>query len=159
MTEKQIEQWSVGIKSAIAAGLFLVAQAIAGTTFILGMKGELRDEINDSQETLTRALTASNTQIAALTQQVATVQENQAAGAQRAVDRQRDLETRIEQVITIGRDRNASLDARVRPLETQAAAQAATLTAINQNLVSLGSEFRDLRNALMEEPQTKARTR
>lgn len=119
MTQQQIENWSIGIKTAVAIGVFLIFQ----TAFVVG-------------------------QFWALKGAVASIESNQADAKERADDRQADIQGQIEAVASMDRSRADALDARVRPVEAQSAATTATLQAINSNLVSLGGDLRDLRQSL-----------
>lgn len=138
MTPRQVEQWSVGIKAAISCAIFLVVQA-AGGAWWLGAYTANQNAVN-----------------AALKVEIQTIQQNQAAGAERAAERQEELDRRLGEIVQVSRDRNAALDARVRPLEAQSAATTATLQAINNNLIQLGADLRDLRNELQAAQRREA---
>ena len=123
LTEKQREKVSVGV----------IASALAIAVIIGGGSWGGSDKFARIDASLSR------------------IEENQEAGQERAEIRQANTEDRIDEVVTIARDRNTALDARIRPLEAQAAATTATLQAINNNIISLSADIRDLRNALKEE--------
>ena len=135
MTPRQVEQWSVGIKAAISGAIFLVVQAAAGGWW------------------LAHYMATQNAVNAALKVEIQTIQQNQAAGAERAAERQEELDRRLGEIVQVSRDRNAALDARVRPLEAQSAATTATLQAINNNLIQLGADLRELRQAIQAAPE------
>ena len=81
---------------------------------------------------------------------VTEIRTNQDESRERADVRQAAIEGGLDAV-----------EARVRPLETQAATTAATLSSINQSLLSLNAEFRDLRRDITEanKPAAPATTR
>ena len=133
MTEVQVEKWSIGIKSAITIGLFLLARAVGGAWRLA---------------TWSRSFEAK---VEAVDTKAETIQQNQEEGIVRAENRQSDLQERIDQVVQVSRDRNIALDARIRPLEAQAAATTATLQAINNNILQLGADVRDLRKSVEEQ--------
>lgn len=81
---------------------------------------------------------------------VVDIRSEQAAGVQRADNRQAELQAAIDDVVQVNRERATGLDARIRPLETQAAATAATLQSIQSSLQSIASDLRDLRRDMQE---------
>ncbi|PJN96390.1 hypothetical protein CNY89_02830 [Amaricoccus sp. HAR-UPW-R2A-40] len=128
LTERQIEKSTIGLWAAGGLAFLLVSQAVGLTLYLSGIKGS----------------------VAAVDAKIEAVQSNQVAGQQRAEQRQAATESRIDEVVEVSRDRNNALDARIRPLETQAAATTATLQSINNNLLQLGADMRELGRAMRE---------
>ena len=137
LTERQAEKLNIGVWAAGGIMVFLLSQAVVVTLWLSGIKHS----------------------VSLVDQKVEEVQDNQASGQQRAEQRQAATEKRIDEVVTISRDRNTALDARIRPLETQSAATTATLQAINNSLLSLGSDIRDLRQAIRGEDDSVGKLR
>ena len=73
------------------------------------------------------------------------IREEQDEAKSRADLRQREIESQVREAVTTDRERANSLDARIRPLETQAAATAATLQSIQTSLQAISSDLRDIR--------------
>lgn len=137
LTERQAEKLNIGVWAAGGIMVFLLSQAVVVTLWLSGIKHS----------------------VSLVDQKVEEVQDNQASGQQRAEQRQAATEKRIDEVVTISRDRNTALDARIRPLETQSGATTATLQAINNSLLSLGSDIRDLRQAIRGEDDSVGKVR
>lgn len=135
MTQQQVDNWSIGVKLAIAICVFLVAQGAAGAWWLASWTTNFQASVK------------------AVDVKIEEVQNAQVAAQERAASRQTDIEVRLEQVVTADRERSTSLDQRIRPLESQAAATNATLQAINTSLLQLGQDFRDLRKALEDGPK------
>ncbi len=125
MTQTQIENWSIGIRSAVAIGVFLILQAVALTWWLGSWSGGIKSRLD-------------------------AVQVNQDEAKERADDRQAETQARIDQIAAASREREAVIDSRIRPLEAQSAATTATLQAINNSLIQLGADVRDLRKSLEE---------
>ena len=135
LTERQIEKSSIGVWAAGGLAFFLVSQAVAVTAFLYVIKSDVRQVSSD----------------------VAVVTSNQEAGQIRAEARQAETERRIDEVVVISRDRNNALDARIRPLETQAAATTATLQSINNNLLQVGADIRDLGRSVRDSDKAEGK--
>ena len=130
--EKTATRWTIGAGWAITILVALLGQTIGATVFVMRWSSGISDDIS------------------AVDAKVDTVQQNQDDGKERAEERQAQTQKQIAEVITIGRDRNLALDQRIRPLEAQAAATTATLQAINNSLLQLGADVRDLRKSVEE---------
>lgn len=137
--EKIATRWTIGAGWAITLLIALLGQTVGATVFVMKWNG---------------GISAS---IAAVDSKVEDVKQNQTEGKERAEERQAQTQRQIAEVISIGRDRNAALDSRIRPLEAQAAATTATLQAINNSLLQLGADVRDLRKSI--EDKTSAARR
>jgi hypothetical protein len=69
MTDRQMDQWSIGVKSAIALAAYLVVQAVLVTSIFLNGKAEILQKFYDNNTSITAEVAKLSGRVDLLTQQ------------------------------------------------------------------------------------------
>lgn len=139
LTEETLKKSTIGIYPTITLLVIVAGAAWWGADFL----SDYKDETTAAQATLT-------SQLQMLQNDIAVIRQNQAEGQQRAEQRQQDTTDRIDNVVVVNRARNDAIESRLRPVETGLAAQGATLSSLNQNVIQLGADSRENQRMLQQ---------